>query len=989
MGIFPFILGTRNEINERNDSSLIDSETLLNETTFETLFENHLDSVFALSVYGEPIYLNKTVIDKFSLTDQELETEFKNYIKEKNKENSKYFKRALKGDEQKFQVKICYKNISKLKMDVTYLPFVNQDRKVVAVYAIAKDITGNIEHKDEIEKIKTSLELSQQVGKIGSWEYDVLKDEIYWSDYLFELTGRTKDNHHVTNLNEGLQFVHQDDRDRYQKTLNQSLKESRGYRIEYRIIRKDMTLIYVSEEVEMVFDEAGRPIRLFGMTQDVTKRKLVENKLQESEQRFEHIYENLSLGIKSFDLLNQGNILITPGIEEITGYPRKYFYNREAWESIIHPDDLNHYLNEYSKVAEGKSFNIQYRICHNNGQMIWVQDKTIPEIDEKGNVVRVDGFIRDITKQKEHERVIQYLAFHDPLTELPNRKLFDEKITSLFSKEKKETIAVLYVNMDRFRNINNTLGHVIGDKLLKHFVQRVQELLIEKALFARIAGDEFGIILWGYKEKEFPETIAKMIIESLKQPFMVEKFELFITASIGISITSSNEVSLEEFMKYADVALNRAKSNGKNNFHIYSPTLDIPSFKQYELERDLRKALDHNQLLIHFQPRVEASTGKIVSAEALVRWQHPVWGLVSPGEFIPLAEENGFIIDIGDWVLEKVCQSITEWKRAELPVVPISINITAQRFLRNDWKSTIIRILKETNVDPTLIEFEITETTIVKHETLVESALRFLDELGIKVALDDFGTGYSSLSHIKNLSIDTIKIDRSFVSQITKTPNVEIIIKSIIYMANALKMNVVAEGVETLEQLDFLKQQECAEIQGYIFSRPIPEKDFQDLLKRVILRPIMRSDKPKIKDRRKYYRIELISPLKADMTLISIQGRDVEVGRTEALIEDIGPGGLRFLSSIHLPVRPDITYKFVTTILGEKLELYGHLTWKNEIKDIYQYGLEFTIDEKERDHLIKTLNHFSIQLKKQAFPPECNFINEDKMTFLKKLQETG
>lgn len=873
-------------------------------------------------------------------------------------------------------------------MDITYLPILNQDMKVIAVYAIAKDITVSNENEEKTEKIKTSLELSQQVGKIGSWDFDFLKDEIYWSNYLFELTGREKNNNHVNNLNECLQFIHPDDCERYKKTLNQALEESRGYSIDYRIIRKDMTLIYVSEEVEMVFDATGRAIRLFGMTKDVTKRKLVEKKLQESEQRLEQIYENLSLGIRSFDVLNQDN-LITPGIEDITGYPLEYFSKKEAWDAIIHPDDLHDYLNEYSNTAEGRSFNIQYRICHKNGHIIWVQDNTIPKINEKGNVVRVDGFVSEITEQKEYEKLIQYLAFHDHLTELPNRKLFDEKINSLFSKGGEESFSILYVDMDRFRNINNTLGRVIGDKLLHHFGQRVKKLLTEKSLFARIGGDEFGIILWGYMEKDYPESIAKIIIDSLKQPFIVEDFELFITASIGISTSFSDGGTFEEFTKYADIALNRAKTNGKNNFQIYSPTLDIPSYKQYELERDLRKAIDNDQLLIHFQPRVEASTGKIVSAEALVRWQHPVWGLVSPGEFIPLAEQNGFIIDIGDWVLEKVCQYIAEWKRIKLPVVPISINITAQRFLRSDWKSTIVSILKETNVDPALIEFEITETTITQHEHLVESALIFLKELGIKVALDDFGTGYSSLSHIKNLTIDTIKIDQSFVSQITKTSNVEIIIKSIIFMANALNMNVVAEGVETIEQLAFLKQQECAEIQGYIFSKPIPEEDFQKLLERFILRPIIRSDKPKKEDRRKYYRIELLSPLKANMTLTSIQGREVKLGRTEALIEDIGPGGLRFLSTIQLPVRHDITYKFVTIILGEKLELYGHITWKNEIKDIFKYGLEFTIDEKERDSLIKNLNNFSLQLKNQAFPPECSFISEDKITYLKRLQATG
>ena len=338
---------------------------------------------------------------------------------------------------------------------------------------------------------------------------------------------------------------------------------------------------------------------------------------------------------------------------------------------------------------------------------------------------------------------------------------------------------------------------------------------------------------------------------------MIEDFELYITASIGISAYPSNGTTVDEIIKNADAALYRAKGSGKNNYQIYSSTINITSFKQYELERDLRKSIENSQLLLHFQPRVDTLTGKIVSAEALVRWEHPEWGLVSPSEFIPLAEETGFINEISDWVLKQVCSYLSEWIQKELSVVPISINVTADRFLRNDWKSTLLNTLKETDVDPALIELEITETTLIQHEKTVESAFQYLKELGIKIALDDFGTGYSSLSHIKDFSIDTIKIDQSFISQITKTPNVEVIIKSIIFMAKGLNMNIVAEGVETNAQLNFLKQQECHEIQGYIFSKPVPDKKFQSLLKKVILKPIHKSENLKIQERRNFYRIYL------------------------------------------------------------------------------------------------------------------------------------
>ena len=395
----------------------------------------------------------------------------------------------------------------------------------------------------------------------------------------------------------------------------------------------------------------------------------------------------------------------------------------------------------------------------------------------------------------------------------------------------------MYLDLDRFRNINNTLGHAIGDKLLQQFSQRINSLLSDTYLFSRFGGDEFGIVLWNYEQSDYPESIAKTIIDCLNEPFMIEDFELFITASIGISGYPSNGTTVEEITKNADAALYRAKAIGKNNYQIYSSTLNITSFKQYDLERDLRKSIENNQLLLHFQPRVDTLTGKIVSAEALVRWEHPVWGLVSPMNLFRLQKKRvlSMILVIG--YSNQVCHYISDWKRERLPVVPISINITAERFLRNDWKSTLLNTLEETNVDPALIELEITETTLIQHEKVVESAFQYLKELGIKIALDDFGTGYSSLSHVMDFSIDTIKIDQSFIRQITKTPNVEVIIKSLIFMAKGLNMKVVAEGVESNEQLAFLKQLECHEIQGYIFSKPVSENMFQSLLKRVILKP--------------------------------------------------------------------------------------------------------------------------------------------------------
>jgi diguanylate cyclase (GGDEF)-like protein len=468
-----------------------------------------------------------------------------------------------------------------------------------------------------------------------------------------------------------------------------------------------------------------------------------------------------------------------------------------------------------------------------------VQDQTIPVIDHHGKLIRIDGIVSNITDQKEKEYKIKQLAYHDDISELPNRRMFDKKVKSLIesSNNNKQIFTFLKLNIDRFKNINTSLGHRIANNLLKQFGERIKNLLPESSLLARISGDYFGILLWDYHQSDAPEALAKSVIESMKQPFFVGDYELFVTTSIGISTFPSNGENIVELEKCAELALSHAKEIGINNYQLYSPSLAIKSNKLYSLEKDLRKAIENEELILHFQPRVEPNTEKIVGAEALIRWEHPVMGLVSPNEFIPLAEEIGFIDTIGDWVIKQVCQSINKWKKKGVKIVPISINISAQRFLKSDWKKFIHIILEETNMNPSMLELEITETTLIRHEEAVYSAIQFLKELGIKIALDDFGTGYSSLTHLRQYPIDTIKIDKSFIDNITKEESEAVIAKSILYLSKGLNINVVAEGVETIEQLTFLKEHECKEIQGYIFSKPVSEKEFLRLLNIIQLKP--------------------------------------------------------------------------------------------------------------------------------------------------------
>lgn len=951
------------------------------------LIDNHPNIVLTFDAKGNLLQFNPSVKKILGYNEKEFPNILQKYLQGNDKyKRKKYLHLALHGKVQNYQTAVSQANGKRLYIDVTLIPVKNNDGETIIIYAVAKDITTYVQHEKELIKIKNSLELAQKVGAIGSFDYDIIEDEAYWSKQIYVLYGIENKEEFVPTFQSISNLAHPEDREKFEQNVLSAIEKRKNLSFEYRVLRKDGTVIYVYLQADVILDENQLPVRFIGTVQDITKRKTAELKLIENENLLKHIFDNLEVGIWSLDVQNDDYKLISKGIEAITGYSPSDFNKRLTWDTLVHPDDFSTFQQNEERVLKGENVYHQYRIIHRSGDIVWIQDQTLPVLDSKGNVVRIEGIISNITEQKEYEKRIQYLAFHDYLTKLPNRMLFENKINELISDSENaiKHFSILYLDLDRFRNINESLGHQIGDKLLYEFSQRVNILLHKNSLFARLGGDEFGIILWDYEESDFPITIAKLIIDSLDLPFFIEDFELLITTSVGISTYPENGKTIEELIKNSDAALYRAKASGKNTYHIYSSSMSINSFKQFYLERDLRKSIENEQLVVYFQPRVDSSSGRIVSAEALVRWEHPVWGLVSPLEFIPLAEETGFINEIGDWVFNSVCECLNKWKQQNLEIVPISVNISAQRFLKSDWKSKLITTLEKSNTDPSLIEFEITETTMIKHEDAVELALQYIKSLGIKIALDDFGTGYSSITYLKDYPIDTIKIDQSFTKHIARTNNVETIIKSLIFMAKGLNMNVVAEGVETIEQLSFLRQQECHEIQGYIYSKPVPEETFQNLLRKMVLKPSFNSNTSTFQNRRRYYRINLLFPLSSRMTLISILGNKVDLGSTEVLIEDIGPGGIRFLSNIHLPIRPDITYQFETKIMGETKTFNGHVVWKEEVRGLFQYGLKFKMDECQRDELVKFLNHFSLQLRNNPFVPNCDFVKEEKIIYLKR-----
>jgi diguanylate cyclase (GGDEF)-like protein len=452
--------------------------------------------------------------------------------------------------------------------------------------------------------------------------------------------------------------------------------------------------------------------------------------------------------------------------------------------------------------------------------------------DEAGDISHFLAIKEDITERKRYEEQLQHLATHDDLTGLANRALLQDRLEQsiLFAKRSGRLVAALLLDLDRFKIINDSLGHSFGDSLLKIIAERLRESVRGADTVARLGGDEFVILLAEVASEEDVGKVAKKILDNITAPFQIGDREITVTASLGISIYPWDGEDEETLIRNADIAMYRAKEEG-NSFRLYAPEMNLVVHEVMEMETDLRRALERNELLLHYQPKINLETGTITGAEALLRWKHPVRGMILPGIFIPLAEETGLIQPIGEWVLQHICHQIKSWQAQGLPIVPIAANLSARQFRTDDLGETVRRILQDSGLPPHLLELELTESMIMRDPQSAAATMQQLNTLGVSLALDDFGTGYSSLNYLRRFPVDCLKIDRSFISDVADDPSAAAVATSIIAIAHSLGLQAVAEGVETREQLEFLRECGCDSYQGYYFSAPLGAADFTEMLR--------------------------------------------------------------------------------------------------------------------------------------------------------------
>lgn len=555
-----------------------------------------------------------------------------------------------------------------------------------------------------------------------------------------------------------------------------------------------------------------------------------QQQLQESEQRFKSLFEYHPDGIVVYDLA--GNLIsCNKAMEAIVGYSMEELDNIKI-KAQLAVDDVDYVLECFAEAANGTPKTFHTRIKRRDGVIREIEAAYLPLIID-GEIKGVHGISRDVTQSKDYERRIEHLATHDVLTELPNRHLLMDRLHQAIEQSRRHNkqIGILFMDLNRFKQVNDSLGHDIGDLLLKEVAHRLKGKVRETDTVARLGGDEFVVVLDKLASIETMATIAEEILQDIAAPIKLAGHELSISTSIGGSVFPKDGHDVATLLKHADLAMYQAKELGSGSFRFYDPEMNIKILERLLTESALQRALEKDEFIIYYQPRVCVARKEIVGVEALVRWKHPEKGLIAPADFIPLAEEIGLIGDIGEWVLRTACAQNRAWQADGIPFIKMSVNLSAQQLRSASLENKVRTILSDTDLDAQYLELEITETGLMQDIEFSLETLLGIRNLGVSISIDDFGTGYSSLSHIKQLPVDTLKIDKSFICDIVNDRNDAAIVCATIAMAQHMELNVVAEGVTAPEQMLFLARHQCNEMQGYLFSRPLPADEMEVLLK--------------------------------------------------------------------------------------------------------------------------------------------------------------
>jgi diguanylate cyclase (GGDEF)-like protein/PAS domain S-box-containing protein len=704
-------------------------------------------------------------------------------------------------------------------------PLRDEDGQQIGAVGVSVDITARKRAEDRLRESERELKTI----------LDNLQDTYYRTDTegrlelvsssAYALVGYTPDELRGRRLAE--LYVDKDGREKFLRALAQGNGAVENY--EDALRHRDGRIVWVATNSKYRRDAEGNVIGVEGIARNVTERRRAEEMMRQHSGALEQTADSVTICDQN------GTIeYVNPAFEKTTGYLASEAIGETS--RILKSGKMapEFYEELWHTILGGDSFSDVFINRRKDGAIFYEEKTITPLKNEDGEITHFVATGKDISDRMQFQERLQQLAHHDVLTGLPNRTLFSDRLEHALALRRAEVeiVALLFLDLDRFKIINDTLGHAAGDRALQIVSDRLLKCLRKGDTVARLGGDEFAIILEDSPTAKGVGQIAQNILGELSQPLLLDGQEFFLTGSIGISLYPFDGDRGEVLLKNADIAMYRAKDRGRNTLQFYSPEMGKKAYQRLSMETSLRHALEREQLVLHYQPQVNATAGRVIAAEALLRWRHPERGLVSPKEFVPLLEETGLIVPVGEWVLQTACRDAMEWQSVSGERIRVAVNLSVRQFYASGLADSIQRVLRSTGFPPELLEIEITESITLQHTANSLDIFASIRDLGVRLVLDDFGTGFSSLSYLRRFPVDTIKIDRSFIRDVPADPGDVGLVQAIIAMARTLNLGVVAEGVESSDQLAFLRENHCDTIQGFLFSPAVPQEEIVSLVQR-------------------------------------------------------------------------------------------------------------------------------------------------------------